>query len=195
MEMRSPRTARISSSLSVSRSRPSNSTRPDTMRPGGEAIKRRMESEVTLLPHPDSPTTASVSPGATENETPSTARTTPSRVKKWVLRLSISRSGAMRYTILHLDAKTQRRKVLVFFPDSVCATSVAFAAPPPVIGSHARFAPLRRRFGIKLHPPRQPRIERIAHPVSEQIHREHAHPELAFEEARTSERVAQQLSA
>jgi hypothetical protein len=36
---------------------------------------------VTLLPQPDSPTIASVSPRATENETPSTARTTPSRVK------------------------------------------------------------------------------------------------------------------
>ena len=34
------------------------------MRPGGEAIRRRIESEVTLLPQPDSPTTASVSPGA-----------------------------------------------------------------------------------------------------------------------------------
>ena len=50
------------------------------MRPGGEAIRRRIESEVTLLPQPDSPTTASVSPGWTENDTPSTARTTPSRV-------------------------------------------------------------------------------------------------------------------
>ena len=53
-----------------------------------------IESEVTLLPQPDSPTTASVSPGDTEKETPSTARTTPSRVKKWVLRPSISSRGA-----------------------------------------------------------------------------------------------------
>src|SRR6516164_6806866 len=67
---------------------------PSTMRPGGEAIRRNMESEVTLLPQPDSPTTASVSPGATEKETPSTARTTPSRVKKWVLRPSISSKDA-----------------------------------------------------------------------------------------------------
>jgi len=67
---------------------------PSTMRPGGEAISRRMESEVTVLPQPDSPTTASVSPGSTEKETPSTARTTPSRVKKWVFRPSISSRGA-----------------------------------------------------------------------------------------------------
>ena len=52
------------------------------MRPGGDAISRKIESEVTLLPQPDSPTIASVSPVYTENDTPSTARTTPSRVKK-----------------------------------------------------------------------------------------------------------------
>src|SRR5688572_28292406 len=68
---------------------------PPTMRPGGDATRRMMESDVTLLPHPDSPTTASVSPGATEKETPSTARTMPSRVKKCVFRSSISSRGAL----------------------------------------------------------------------------------------------------
>jgi hypothetical protein len=38
------------------------------------------------LPQPLSPTTAGVSPGAIENETPSTARVTPSRVWNQVLR-------------------------------------------------------------------------------------------------------------
>ena len=37
-------------------------SRPSTMRPGGDAIRRRIDSEVTLLPQPDSPTIASVSP-------------------------------------------------------------------------------------------------------------------------------------
>ena len=36
----------------------------------------------TLLPDPDSPTTPSISPESTENETPSTAFTTPSSVAK-----------------------------------------------------------------------------------------------------------------
>jgi hypothetical protein len=36
-----------------------------------------MESAVTLLPHPDSPTTPTVSPAFTRNDTPSTARATP----------------------------------------------------------------------------------------------------------------------
>ena len=64
-----------------SRSRPSNRIAPPTMRPGGDAISRRIDSEVTLLPQPVSPTMARVSPGRTGNDTPSTARTTPSRVK------------------------------------------------------------------------------------------------------------------
>ncbi len=75
-----PRIARISASVSSSRFLPSNIRRPETILPGGEAISRRIESAVTLLPQPDSPTTASVSPGWTRKETPSTARTTPSRV-------------------------------------------------------------------------------------------------------------------
>jgi hypothetical protein len=53
-----------------------------------------MESAVTDLPEPDSPTTARVSPGASENEIPSTALTVPRRVKKYVLRSLTSRRGA-----------------------------------------------------------------------------------------------------
>ena len=51
-----------------------------------------MDSAVTLLPHPDSPTTPKVSPLPTVQETPSTARTTPLGVKKYVCRFSTSRT-------------------------------------------------------------------------------------------------------
>src|SRR5260370_641219 len=88
-----PRTSRIAASLNPSRSRPARRIAPDTMRPGGEGTRRSTDSAVTLLPQPDSPTIARVSPGMTWNETPSTARTTPSRVKNQVLRSAISRSG------------------------------------------------------------------------------------------------------
>ena len=37
-----PRTARISRSLSVRRSRPSNTIRPFVMKPGGEGMRRRV---------------------------------------------------------------------------------------------------------------------------------------------------------
>ena len=40
-----------------SRSVPSKRIAPPTIRPGGSATRRRMDSAVTLLPHPDSPTT------------------------------------------------------------------------------------------------------------------------------------------
>ncbi len=52
-----------------------------------------IESAVTDLPQPDSPTIPSVRPFSTWKETPSTAWTTPSRVKKCVLRSLTSRSA------------------------------------------------------------------------------------------------------
>jgi len=60
-----PRTDRISSSGSLRRSRPSNSTSPDTIRPGGLGIRRMIDSASTDLPEPDSPTIATVSPAST----------------------------------------------------------------------------------------------------------------------------------
>src|SRR5688500_15690931 len=60
------------------------------MRPGG-STRPRMEKPVTVLPQPDSPTRPSTSPGFTSKLTPSTARTTPARVKKWVFRSSTTR--------------------------------------------------------------------------------------------------------
>ena len=64
MAMSSPRTSRISRSDSCSRSRPSNITEPETMRPGGDGTSRMTASDVTVLPEPDSPTMPSISPGA-----------------------------------------------------------------------------------------------------------------------------------
>jgi hypothetical protein len=54
-----------------------------------------IESAVTDLPQPDSPTIPSVWPFSTAKLTPSTARTTPCLVKKCVLRsLTSSRATA-----------------------------------------------------------------------------------------------------
>ena len=63
------------------------------MRPGF-GFRLRIDIIVTLFPEPDSPTTPSVWPGRTENETPSTALTMPSSVLKYVRRSRTSRSGA-----------------------------------------------------------------------------------------------------
>src|SRR2546425_2170968 len=66
---------------------------PFTMRPGGIGMRRMSERAVTVLPQPDSPTSPSVSPAASSKDTPSTARTTPSRVKNCVYRSLTSRSS------------------------------------------------------------------------------------------------------
>src|SRR5438105_4479087 len=79
-----PRISRISYSLIRVRSWPLNITLPPTMRPG--RCNLMMLIAVTDLPHPDSPTMPSVSPGWSSNETPSTALTTPSLVEKTVCR-------------------------------------------------------------------------------------------------------------
>src|SRR5215831_18932444 len=77
-----PRTARILSSPSASKSVPASLTEPPTMRPGGSGTSCMSDKAVILLPQPDSPTMASVSCGASEKLTPSTAFTTPWRRSK-----------------------------------------------------------------------------------------------------------------
>src|SRR6476620_9345015 len=92
--------SRISGSGSDSRPRPSTVMRPAIF-PGGSAIRRRMDIEVTDLPQPDSPTMATVSPASTWNEMPSTARLIPSGVRKWVCRLSTSSNAIGSETLVH----------------------------------------------------------------------------------------------
>ena len=54
-----------------------------------------IESAVTLLPQPDSPTSPTVWPSSMSKVTPSTARTSPSLVKKEVRRSLTRKSGAI----------------------------------------------------------------------------------------------------
>src|SRR5438552_6469772 len=56
------------------------------------AFRPMIVRHVTLLPEPDSPTIPSVCPFSTSNETPSTALTIPSSVRKDVCRSLTSRS-------------------------------------------------------------------------------------------------------
>src|SRR6476620_11404285 len=88
-----PRTARMPGSSSFNRSTPSNRISPLSIRPGGFGIRRSTDSAVTLLPEPDSPTIASVSPGSRWNDTPSTAVTVPRSVRNRVVRFLTSSSG------------------------------------------------------------------------------------------------------
>ena len=70
---------------------PSNFTDPSRIRllPASSPITDR---DSTVLPEPDSPTMPSVRPRSSEKLTPSTARTTPRGVRKWVIRSVTSSS-------------------------------------------------------------------------------------------------------
>ena len=61
----------------------------------GAGIRRISESAVMLLPQPDSPTSATTSPGAMRRFTPSTARTVPASVKMCVVRFSTDSKSAI----------------------------------------------------------------------------------------------------
>ena len=76
-----PRTFCISRSSSVRRSRPLNTIVPPAIRPG-RCTRRRIDSAVTDLPLPDSPTRHSVSPAATWKLTSMTAGADPPRGRK-----------------------------------------------------------------------------------------------------------------
>ena len=88
-----PRMPRSSSGDSFSRSWPSKMTSP-SIRACLRVTRPMIVRNETLLPDPDSPTTPSVCPGYTENETPSTALTSPSSVGKWTFRFRTSSSGS-----------------------------------------------------------------------------------------------------
>ena len=54
-----------------------------------------MDRDKTLLPEPDSPTTPSMLPRSSVNETPSTARAIPWGVTKCVWRSTTSKKGGV----------------------------------------------------------------------------------------------------
>jgi hypothetical protein len=85
METSLPRTPRISSSLSARRSRPFSAMEPE-MRLFALGSSRMTESAVTLLPDPDSPTTATVSFGSTSRSRPFTAGCQAPSVRKSTFR-------------------------------------------------------------------------------------------------------------
>ncbi len=77
MEMRSPRSLRISVRGSFSRSRPSKRISPPSMLPGGVGMMRRTARESTDLPQPVSPTRPMISPWFTAREALSSTRARP----------------------------------------------------------------------------------------------------------------------
>ena len=79
--MSEPRSLRIAGSLLVSRSSPSRRIEPLS---SASRKSRRMDNAVTLLPEPDSPTSATRSPASIVRLTPSTAMVSPKRTRRSV---------------------------------------------------------------------------------------------------------------
>src|SRR5436190_8419973 len=88
-----PRTSRISRCERRIRSRPRRSTSPSTTA-FGSRIRRITAIIETVLPEPDSPTTPTTSPSATESERRSTARTIPFSVRNETLRSRTSNNAS-----------------------------------------------------------------------------------------------------
>src|SRR4051794_9845724 len=125
-----PRIRRISSSESVIRSRPANHTSPPVMRPGGSGMRRMTDNALTDLPEPLSPTIATVSPGSTVYEMPSTARTIPAPVRNSVCNSLTSRSGG---TPIFLPFMVWARLVAVARQGCQRRFRVGGVAPQPVL--------------------------------------------------------------
>src|ERR1019366_9255514 len=133
IEMRSPRTSRIARSPRSSKLRPSNSTAPDSMRPGGDATSRKIERAVTVLPQPLSPTRATVVPRGTSNDTPSTARTMRPSVRNVVTRSRTRRIGASSIAEAKAYHRCTRRRIV----DGMrCAGALAIARSFVVAALH-----------------------------------------------------------
>ena len=96
--MDGPRNARSSLLDIPTISCPSNRIEPEAIRPGGSGSNPRIESAVTLLPDPLSPTIPKTSPGATSKLRPSTAGKTPASVRKVVVSaLTDSKGGCISF--------------------------------------------------------------------------------------------------
>src|SRR3954471_1898519 len=196
MAMRLPRIARIAPSSRVSRSVPSKCTEPRTVRGSRGGKSRMIESAVTLLPQPDSPTMPSVSPGETSNDTPSTARVTPSSVKKKVARSRTESSGVMlgaSPSSLPLAGRAdsaagragwgsqtqsspQQEDVQTCLPGHPPRHPTALMVPTPAPTPPRRGegnAPAWPGHRMRSHPPRQARVEAVAQAVAEEVHGEH----------------------
>ena len=94
MPMALPRSSRSAGSERPTRSRSRNLMLPATSAAGGR--RPRIASAVVDLPHPDSPTSATISPGRTSNETSSTARTGRRRPARYRIdRCSTERSASL----------------------------------------------------------------------------------------------------
>ena len=106
------------------------------MRPGGFGTSRMIDSALTLLPQPDSPTIASVSPRLTWKETSSTARNRPELVKNTVCRPFTSRTFSSADAALISRAASGRECRASASPNRLVPNTARLIAMPGKITSH-----------------------------------------------------------
>ena len=123
--MRPPRSSRRSLADRPSTSRPSKTNASALTRPGGEGTRPISDSEVTLLPQPDSPTSPTERARPTEKLMPSTALNSPRSVSNQVRRLRTSSSGGASAA----DAEVWRGGFTARCPD-LCRRCTGTACAP-----------------------------------------------------------------
>ncbi len=145
----SPRTSRSSLNDSDSRSRPSNTTDPLVMRPGGDATSRITASDETVLPEPDSPTSATTSPASTPKLTWSTTVAAPVSVRNSTDRSltssSRSVSGGGAWSVGRVTVVMPRRPLMRCLPFGSPRPSASRTPSPRVL--NARMVTTNARLG------------------------------------------------
>ncbi len=99
-----------------------------------------IDSAVTDLPQPDSPTTPSVPRAGISNDTPSTARTVPRSVRNSVTSPVIS-SNAIRpaaYRICQRLSRSDDSSTVTLDSDIAALASIGESRPAAAIGMHTR---------------------------------------------------------
>src|SRR2546423_1366396 len=91
-------------------------------------------SAVTLLPDPDSPTTASTSPGMREKVSPRTAWTTPSTVGKSTLRSVTASSGASADSSMPSSSTEPESRASLSCSGSATTAGTPASRPHPRLG-------------------------------------------------------------
>src|SRR5688572_14522894 len=122
------------------------------MRPGGCGMRPMMDSAVTLLPQPDSPTMPSVRPFSSLRSTPSTARTSPRSEAKCVRRPFTSRRLLVPCNLLLDDGAVEHA------PRPRLARAALEVGDEALVCLVVEAVELRERVGVVVHAEVQLRV-------------------------------------
>src|SRR5262245_59308639 len=136
--------------------RPSRRISAAAMRPGGSS-RPMMALPVSDLPAPDSPTTPKTSPGAMSNDTSSTASSVPRRVGNSTRRFLTSSSGGLLVAVMASFGPRASRALLRL------SVRVGRGLPRPATRGPEEYESTSSQL----------RVQGVAQPVAQQVHRQH----------------------